>query len=755
MPPLALPPGEVIVGIDLGTTNSEVAVVTADGQPQVLAEDGDPILPSFVGLSEDGRLLVGKAARNQWVLAPERTIKSIKRKMGQDVKVRLGEQEYRPQEVSAMILRALRDRAQAQLERPVVKAVITVPAYFNDAQRQATREAGELAGLEVVRILNEPTAASLCYDPSHRELRRLLVYDLGGGTFDVSVVQSQEGVVEVLSSHGDTQLGGDDFDDLLLKHICDRFQDEHGVDLRANLVSKARVLRAAEAAKRQLSSQPFARVQEEFLAEKDGAALHLDREISREEYEELIRPLLDRTMECVQRALDDARLLPTNIDKVVLVGGSTRTPLVGRLLEERLGQPAHQEVNPDLVVAMGAAVQAAIIAGRDVGAVLVDITPHSLGIKCLGDRRGYEFPFQFAPIIVRNTPLPASRGEVFHTVFDNQAEVDIDVYQGESDDVRDNHRVGRFMVQGLAALPAGNQIVVQLDLNLDGILKVSARERVTGLQKQVTIENALARYEREERGAAQERLNLLWDAAGGDFVHPDFGSNPAYGIPYLVVPASQPAVPVNLGIYAGESDPGPYPIPLSAPVEGGSDRHVLVVQQETCHLYELGGAVAGATAWSANVGVDWDLRSNALRPLGWTSADAAGLPILPGLARYDEVAAGHIDHALRFTVVDTQRGYILPATHFASSNTSADAPPMGLRFRLRADFDRSGYTGQSRVILDALARYGMIVADNGSNWYISGATDARWDDDDLNQLKGVPGTAFEAVYTGEVSTVTT
>lgn len=245
------------------------------------------------------------------------------------------------------------------------------------------------------------------------------------------------------------------------------------------------------------------------------------------------------------------------------------------------------------------------------------------------------------------------------------------------------------------------------------------------------------------------------NAAGGDFVHPDFGSNPAYGIPYLVVPASQPAVPVNLGIYAGESDPGPYPIPLSAPVEGGSDRHVLVVQQETCHLYELGGAVAGATAWSANVGVDWDLRSNALRPLGWTSADAAGLPILPGLARYDEVAAGHIDHALRFTVVDTQRGYILPATHFASSNTSADAPPMGLRFRLRADFDRSGYTGQSRVILDALARYGMIVADNGSNWYISGATDARWDDDDLNQLKGVPGTAFEAVYTGEVSTVTT
>src|SRR5438309_3302336 len=220
---------EPIVGIDLGTTNSEVAVVR-DGQPFVIAEDGDPILPSFVGLAGDGRLLVGQAARNQWVLAPERTVKSIKRKMGQDVKVRLGDQEYRPQEISAMILRALKKRAEEQLGQEVRKAVITVPAYFNDAQRQATREAGELAGLEVVRILNEPTAASLTYDPSQRALRRLLVYDLGGGTFDCSIVQAQEGVVEVLSSHGDTQLGGDDFDDLLLLHVCDRFREEHGVD---------------------------------------------------------------------------------------------------------------------------------------------------------------------------------------------------------------------------------------------------------------------------------------------------------------------------------------------------------------------------------------------------------------------------------------------------------------------------------------------------------------------------------------------
>lgn len=501
---------DLIVGIDLGTTNSEIAELR-EGQPHVFAEDGDPILPSFVGLSEDGRLLVGKAARNQWVLAPERTIKSIKRKMGQDVKVQLGDQEYRPQEISAMILRALRDRAAQQLGVPVKKAVITVPAYFNDGQRQATKEAGELAGLEVVRILNEPTAASLCYDPNQRDLRRMLVYDLGGGTFDVSIVQQQEGVVEVLASHGDTQLGGDDFDDLLLKHVCDRFQQEHSIDLRANLVSRSRVLKAAEAAKRMLSEHPFAKIEEEFIAEKDGQALHISLEISRTEYEGMIKPLLDRTMDCVQRSLTDAKLTPAQIDKVVLVGGSTRTPIISALLEERLNQPPHQEVNPDLVVAMGAAVQGGIIAGANVGAVLVDITPHSLGIRCLDESMGFEFDYRFAPIIHRNTPLPANRSELFHTARHGQREVEIEVYQGESDDVRRNHLVGHFRVQGLAPVAAGNPIVVQLDLNLDGILKVSARERATGLQKQVVIENALAHYEQEEQEAARGRLEALWD----------------------------------------------------------------------------------------------------------------------------------------------------------------------------------------------------------------------------------------------------
>ncbi|HEY8503425.1 MAG TPA: Hsp70 family protein, partial [Gemmataceae bacterium] len=416
---------ETILGIDLGTTNSEVAVVIG-GKPVVLAEDGDPILPSFVGLSEDGRLLVGRAARNQWPVAPERTVKSIKRKMGEDVKVPLGDQEYRPQEISAMILRKLHERACRELGRDVRKAVITVPAYFNDSQRQATREAGELAGLEVVRILNEPTAASLTYDPSETTSEKVLVYDLGGGTFDVSIVQTEAGVREVLASKGDTHLGGDDFDDLLLNHVCLRFQQEHAVDLHQDRVARARLLRAVEEAKKKLSDHAFARIEEEFIAVKDGVDLHLNMEVSRAEYEALILPLLERTTDCVQQALDDAGLTARDIDRVVLVGGSTRTPLVGELLESRLGQVPHREVNPDLCVAMGAAIQGAIIAGAEVGAVLVDITPHSLGIKCLDrmpDFFSLPFEYRFARIIPRNTPLPASRSELFRTVADEQPTV--------------------------------------------------------------------------------------------------------------------------------------------------------------------------------------------------------------------------------------------------------------------------------------------------------------------------------------------
>jgi molecular chaperone DnaK len=506
---------DTILGIDLGTTNSEVAVLR-DGQPVVLTDDGDPILPSVVGLGPDGRLLVGRPAQNQWVLAPERTVKSVKRRMGQDAKVALGEQSYTPQEISAMILRSLRDRAAAQGVE-AKRAVITVPAYFNDAQRGATREAGELAGLEVVRILNEPTAAALAYDPRRHDRRLVAVYDLGGGTFDVSIVLAEGGVVEVLASHGDTHLGGDDFDELLFNLLNDRFKRRHGIDLGKNVAARARLLRAAEAAKRHLSDHPFAKVEEEFVAEKNGVALHLADEVMRDEYEELISPLIDRTMDCVRRALEDAKLAPREIDEVVLVGGSTRTPLVAERLENRLNQPARREVNPDLIVALGAALQGGLIAGQDVGAVLVDITPHSLGIRCVDELPGFGMPFlhRFATIVPRNTPLPTSRSELFRTVHVDQTAVEVEVFQGEDPDVRNNTSIGKFLIDGLAPGPAGNVVGVQLDLTLDGTLKVSAREKATGLSKQIVIDNALARFARENRGAARDRINRLWEDAFG------------------------------------------------------------------------------------------------------------------------------------------------------------------------------------------------------------------------------------------------
>jgi molecular chaperone DnaK len=525
---------ETIVGIDLGTTNSEVAVIR-DGRAVVLDEDGEAILPSVVGLDARGNLLVGKSARNQYVLAPERTIRSIKRKMGQEVSVTLGDKKYTPQEISAIILRTLKRRAEKALARPVKKVVITVPAFFNDGQRQATREAGELAGLEVVRIINEPTAAVLTYDPHPTEMERLLVYDLGGGTFDVSVAQVEHGVVEIQASHGDTQLGGDDFDQLLMNHICDSFAKEHGVDLRASLASKARVLRAAEDAKKRLSSDAVTTVEEEFIAEKGGKPLNLRTEVARYEYEELIRPLLVKTLTCLDQALSDAHLQANQIDKVVLVGGATRTPLVHSLLEERLGRPVHSEIEPDLAVAMGAAVQGGLIAGVDVGPVLVDITPHTLGIETLGELYGLVSPNQFSPIIERNTPLPVSRTEIYATNHDNQDAAEIRVFQGEHPDTRYNTFVGEFLVEGLAEVPSGNQILVRLDLDLNGILKVTATERATGLAKHVVIDNAMERFRQRQRTDAMDRLEAVlstvdeapWQIAGR--VGPDADSSWAGG----------------------------------------------------------------------------------------------------------------------------------------------------------------------------------------------------------------------------------
>jgi molecular chaperone DnaK len=501
---------ETILGIDLGTTNSEVAVIR-NGKAEVLFEDGEAILPSVVGLDVDGRLLVGAAARNQWVSAPERTIRSIKRRMGTSDVVQLGNERYTPQEISAFILRQLKERAESQLGHAVTKTVITVPAFFNETQREATREAGELAGLEVVRIINEPTAASLAYDPHPDKMERLLVYDLGGGTFDVSIVQIEQGVVEVLSSHGDTQLGGDDFDQRLLDFVCDDFLRRHDVDLRKSLVTKSRVLRAVEEAKKRLSVEPAVQLEEEFIAEKHGTPLHLRQELRRIDYEDLIEPLLAKTLKCVDESLSDAKLNANQIDKVVLVGGASRTPLVHHLLEAQLGQPVHSEVDPDLCVAMGAAIQGGLIAGIDVGPVLVDITPHTLGIQATSQMDdGLASHYGFAPLIERNTPLPSRRSEIFSTVYDGQKAARIAVFQGEHDDVRQNDPVGDFVLDGLAAVDAGNEILVQFDLDLDGILKVNAVERSTGRRKELTINNTVTRFRAGNRQEALARVEAAF-----------------------------------------------------------------------------------------------------------------------------------------------------------------------------------------------------------------------------------------------------
>ncbi len=497
-----------IIGIDLGTTNSEVAVVE-NGKPRLIEVDASPILPSVVGLTEDGNLLVGREARNQYVLYPERTIRSIKRRMGQDQKVTMGEQEYSPQEISALILRRLKQAAERHLGEPVERAVITVPAYFSDAQRQATRDAGALAGLEVVRIINEPTAAALAYEVDHSGARNILVYDLGGGTFDVSVVRVEKDVTEVLASHGNNQLGGDDFDAKIVGHLLAHLQQQHRAAPQVDRRAMARIQRAAEAAKIALSDNPYARVSEEYLLEVDGKPIHLDLELDRLEYEEMITPFIDETLEAVHIALDGAKLRVADIDEVLLVGGATRTPLIQRRLEQELGQQPRGEIDPDLCVAAGAAVQAAVIGGLRVSSVLVDVTPYTFGTSAMEELNGEFYPYTFVPVIRKNTPIPVTKTEAFFTMFDGQPAVNVRVYQGEDPDALNNIEIGSFRIEGLSDVPAGNTILTTFSLDVDGILHVSSREKRTGLEAHVTIENATARFAKEEMASARDRLEAL------------------------------------------------------------------------------------------------------------------------------------------------------------------------------------------------------------------------------------------------------
>jgi len=499
-----------ILGIDLGTTNSEIAIYR-DGHPEVLRdEQGHIILPSVVGLTENGELLVGEEARNQFLLYPERTVRSIKRRMGSDAKVRLGEREYTPQEISAIILSRLKEIAQAQLGRTIRKAVITVPAYFSDTQRQATREAGEIAGLEVARIINEPTAAALVYEAAQHQGKRILVYDLGGGTFDVSVVRIEQGVVEVISSHGNNHLGGDDFDHKIVEHVLEHLKLKHGVDVADSSQAMARILRSAEDAKKQLSDHPYARIAEEYLAEHGGQPVNLDLELSRGQYEDMIAPFIEETLGAIHIALESAGLTSSQVDEILLVGGATRTPLIRRRLVEVFGSQPRGEVDPDLCVAMGAAIQGAAMTGTEVSAVLVDVTPYTFGTSALGELNGELYPYHYVPIIPKNTPIPARMSEAFFTVLDEQTDVDVRIYQGENSDALENIKIGEFRVSGLSREPAGNPVILDLALDRNGILQVSAREKKTGLERRITIDNATSRYDREQLDEARQRIGALF-----------------------------------------------------------------------------------------------------------------------------------------------------------------------------------------------------------------------------------------------------
>ena len=509
---------DTIIGIDLGTTNSEVAIISG-GRPSIVEERGEAVLPSCVGLDETGAVIVGRQARNQAAAAPDRTVLSVKRLMGSGTRVRMGKDAYTPQEISAFILKALKERADRALGADVRKAVITVPAYFTDAQRQATREAGEIAGLTVVRIINEPTAAALSYESGGTEPRTLLVYDLGGGTFDVSVVRMEEGVVEVLASTGDNQLGGDDFDALVLERLNAHVETELGVEhAREDRLLQARLRRAAERAKIELSDQPHVRVEEDHVAAVDGEARHLACELTRADFESDLEPFLDRSLQAVTTALQDAGVRPSQLDRVLLVGGSTRIPRIASVLADRLGQEPHGEVDPDLCVALGAGVQAGIEMGRDMQAVLVDITPYTFGTGAAGQLHGAPYAHEFVPLIRRNSKLPATRTEVFYTLLPDQEEVEIKVYQGEDPDALKNVEIGTFLFGGLNQRQDAHDLglLFTYSLDLDGLLHVHARERATGREIRAVVENALGRSSAEELGDARERVSALWREAGED-----------------------------------------------------------------------------------------------------------------------------------------------------------------------------------------------------------------------------------------------
>ena len=469
-----------IIGIDLGTTNSCVAVMEG-GEPVVIANsEGARTTPSVVGFTKTGDRLVGQVAKRQAITNPDNTVSSIKRQMGTDHKVTLNGKEYTPQQVSAMILQKLKADAEAYLGETVTEAVITVPAYFNDSQRQATKDAGTIAGLNVRRIINEPTAAALAYGVDKEDDQKIMVYDLGGGTFDVSIIEMGDGVTEVLATNGDTHLGGDDFDQRIIDWMADAFQTENGIDLRKDKMAAQRLKEAAEKAKIELSSAMSSQINLPFITADATGPKHLDMTLTRAKFNELTADLVDRTMTPVRKALQDAGLRASDLKKVLMVGGSTRIPAVYDAVKKELNCEPFKGINPDECVAVGAAIQGGVLNGEKKGLLLLDVTPLSLGIETLGG--------VCTKIIDRNTTIPTHKSQVFSTAADNQPSVEVNVLQGEREFARDNKSLGVFHLDGIAPAPRGvPQIEVTFDIDANGIVKVSAKDLDTGKEQNITI----------------------------------------------------------------------------------------------------------------------------------------------------------------------------------------------------------------------------------------------------------------------------
>jgi molecular chaperone DnaK len=469
-----------VIGIDLGTTNSCVAVMEGGEAVVIPNSEGSRTTPSVVGFKKDGERIVGETAKRQAITNPDRTIISIKRHMGTNHKVTIDGKEYTPQEISAFILMKLKADAEAYLGQPVTKAVITVPAYFNDSQRQATKDAGKIAGLEVLRIVNEPTAAALAYGLDKEEDQTILVFDLGGGTFDVSILELGDGFFEVKATSGDNHLGGDDFDQAIMDWLAAEFKKEHGVDLLKDRAAVQRLKDAAEKAKKELSSMLTTTISLPFITMVDGVPQHLEMNLTRAKFEELTAHLVERTLGPTRQALADAGLSPSDIDKVVLVGGSTRIPAVQEAIKKLIGKEPHKGVNPDEVVALGAAVQAGVLTGDVKDVVLLDVTPLSLGIETAGG--------VFTKMIERNTTIPTSKSQIFSTYADNQTSVEIHVLQGERAMAADNKTLGRFILSDIPPAPRGvPQIEVTFDIDANGIVNVSAVDKGTGRSQKITI----------------------------------------------------------------------------------------------------------------------------------------------------------------------------------------------------------------------------------------------------------------------------